>query len=130
MATPDERIILEIIEEEGGECTEGKILQEMPLRRDYLRVILQSMGFRDLIDYMMNPRRCRIANRGWQALGKSPQYGPVERWMADYNRRMEESRKKEEKGEGETEASGDFYTDYVREMREKEEYGNEEEYGT
>ncbi|MDA2929840.1 hypothetical protein MYX84_07835 [Acidobacteria bacterium AH-259-O06] len=96
MATPDEKIILKIIEEEGGECTEGKILQQMGLRRDYLRIILQSMGYRDLIDYMINPRRCRIAHKGWQALGKPGAHGPVERWLADFNRRMEERRKKEE----------------------------------
>ncbi|MDA2925961.1 hypothetical protein MYX78_01810 [Acidobacteria bacterium AH-259-G07] len=89
MATPDEKIVLKIIEEEGGECKEGMIIKKMGLRRDYLRIILQSMGYRDLIDYFRDGR-CRIADKGWQALGKSPQYGPVERWLADYNRKKNE----------------------------------------
>lgn len=70
MATPDERKILKIIEEKGGEAYEVTIANEMGLRLDYVRVILGSMGTRDYID-VFRSGKVKIADKGWQVLGKS-----------------------------------------------------------
>ncbi len=71
MPTTDEKNILKILEEEGGELCEANISGYMGLRLDYLRSILDFMGRRDLIDVMANGR-INIADKGWRALGKNP----------------------------------------------------------
>ena len=71
MPTTDEKNILKILEEEGGELHEVKISRYMGLRLDYLRSILDSMGRRDLIDVFGNGT-VNIADKGWRALGKNP----------------------------------------------------------
>ena len=74
MPTTDEKNILKILEEEGGELgelREVKISRYMGLRLDYLRSILDSMGRRNLIDVFTNGK-VNIADRGWRALGKNP----------------------------------------------------------
>lgn len=71
MATPDEREILKIVEEEGGESHEVTISNEMGLRLDYIRTMLSSMGIRDYID-VLRSGRVTIADKGWRVLGKSP----------------------------------------------------------
>jgi len=71
MATPDEREILKIVEEEGGESHEVRISNEIGLRLSYVRTILASMGVRDHID-VSRSGRVTIADKGWQVLGKSP----------------------------------------------------------
>lgn len=73
MPTPDEKKILKIIDEEGGESSTVKISNAMGLRLDYLRSILDSMGRRDYIDVFRNGK-VRIARKGWQALGKTPKF--------------------------------------------------------
>ncbi len=73
MPTTDEKRVLEIIDEEGGECKEGKVSREMGLRLDYIRTILGSMGRRDYID-VFKGGKIRIAHRGWKALGKKPKF--------------------------------------------------------
>ena len=74
MPTTDEKNILKILEEEGGELGElheVKISRYMGLRLDYLRSILDSMGRRDLIDVLANGK-VNLADKGWRALGKNP----------------------------------------------------------
>lgn len=71
MPTPDERRVLKIIEEKGGESHEVTIANEIGLRIDYVRVILSSMGSRDYID-IFRSGKVKIADKGWQVLGKSP----------------------------------------------------------
>lgn len=74
MPTTDEKNILKILEEEGGELGElheVKISKFIGLRLDYLRSILSSMGRRDLIDVFGNGKT-KIADKGWRALGKTP----------------------------------------------------------
>ena len=71
MPSTDEKNILKILEEEGGELHEVKISRYMGLRLDYLRSILDSMGRRDLIDVFANGK-VNIADKGWRALGKAP----------------------------------------------------------
>lgn len=73
MPTSDEKKALEIIDEEGGECSEVKVSQEMGLRLDYIRTILGSMGRRDYVD-VLKGGKVRIAHRGWKALGKPPKF--------------------------------------------------------
>ncbi len=73
MPTPDEKNILEIIYDEGGETKETVISRQMGLRLDYLRSILGSMGRRDYID-VLKGGKIRIAHRGWKALGKQPKF--------------------------------------------------------
>ena len=73
MPTSDEKKALEIIDEEGGECSEVKVSQEMGLRLDYVRTILGSMGRRDYVD-VLKGGKVRIAHRGWKALGKQPKF--------------------------------------------------------
>jgi len=73
MPTPDEKKILKIIDEEGGESNTVKISNAMGLRLDYLRSILDSMGRRDYIDVFRNGK-VRIARKGWQVLGKTPKF--------------------------------------------------------
>ena len=73
MPTPDEKKILEIIDDEGGETKETGISRQMGLRLDYLRSILDSMGRRDYID-VFKGGKIRIAHRGWKALGKQPKF--------------------------------------------------------
>ncbi|MEW6674783.1 MAG: hypothetical protein AB1348_01975 [Nitrospirota bacterium] len=70
MATPDEKKILKIIEEEGGQSHEVTIAKEMGLRLDYVRVILWSMGIRDYID-VFRSGKVRIQDKGWRVLGKT-----------------------------------------------------------
>jgi len=74
MPTTDEKNILKILEEEGGErgeLQEVKISRYMGLRLDYIRSILGSMGRRNLIDVAVNGK-ITIADKGWRALGKTP----------------------------------------------------------
>ncbi len=74
MPSTDEKNILKILEEEGGELGElheVKISRYMGLRLDYIRSILDSMGRRNLIDVFTNGR-ITIADKGWRALGKTP----------------------------------------------------------
>ena len=71
MATPDEREILKIVEEEGGEAHEVTISNEMGLRLSYVRTIIASMGTRDYID-VSRSGKVTIADKGWRVLGKSP----------------------------------------------------------
>ena len=73
MPTPDEKKILEIIDDEGGETKETGISRQMGLRLDYLRSILDSMGRRDYID-VFKGGKIRIAQKGWKALGKEPKF--------------------------------------------------------
>lgn len=103
MATPDEKEILGIIDEEGGESTLGVLMKRMGLRRDYLKSILESMGNRDLIDFFRNGK-CRIAVKGWQALGKSPRFIAGDQRWSKYTQ--------EKPGR-------DFYADYVQKLKEK-----------
>lgn len=72
MATPDERKILKIIEEKGGESHEVTIANKMGLRLDYIRTILRSMGTKDYIE-VFRSGKVKIADKGkgWQVLGKS-----------------------------------------------------------
>jgi Mn-dependent DtxR family transcriptional regulator len=70
--TPDEMKILKIIEAEGGESTLGRIARKMRLDWSYVRVILTSMGYRDIIDYFASGK-VKITNKGWAALGKVPE---------------------------------------------------------
>ena len=71
MATRDERSVLEIVDEEGGEASEVKIAKCMGLRLDYVRTILGSMGRRDFIDVLASGK-IKLAEKGWKALGKTP----------------------------------------------------------
>lgn len=73
MPTPDEKKIMEIIDEAGGETKETVISRQMGLRLDYLRSILGSMGRRDYID-VFKGGKIRIGHRGWKALGKQPKF--------------------------------------------------------
>jgi len=73
MPTSDEKRVLEIIDEEGGECSEVKVSGEMGLRLDYIRTILGSMGRRDYID-VLKRGKVRIAHKGWKVLGKQPKF--------------------------------------------------------
>ncbi len=73
MPTTDEKNILKILEEEGGEpgeLNEVKLSRYMGLRLDYIRSILDSMGRRDLIDVFTNGK-VNIADKGWRVLGKN-----------------------------------------------------------
>lgn len=71
MATCNEREILKIIDEEGGECSEVKISRCMGLGLTYVRSMLVSMGVRDYID-VFRSGKVKIADKGWRVLGKSP----------------------------------------------------------
>jgi len=71
MATCNEREILKIIEEEGGECSEVKISRCMGLGLTYVRSMLVSMGTSDYID-VFRSGKVKIADKGWRVLGKSP----------------------------------------------------------
>jgi len=73
MPTSDEKKVLGIIDEEGGECKEIKVSREMGLRLDYTSAILGSMGRRDYID-ILTGGKVRIADKGWRALGKKPKF--------------------------------------------------------
>jgi len=124
MATPDEREILSIIDEEGkdGACHEVKIAKCMGLRIDYLRSILGSMGRRDFIDVFASGK-IELVEKGWKALGKTPpspyaSYGGMavpsgppeppeeryERWLTgkkspSQKKKEEEEKKRKEEGE-------------------------------
>ena len=74
MPTRDEKDILKILEEEGGEkgeLHEVKLSRFMGLRLDYIRSILDSMGRRNLID-VFNNGKVNIGDKGWRTLGKTP----------------------------------------------------------
>jgi len=71
MATCNEREILKIIDEEGGECSEVKISRCMGLGLTYVRCMLVSMGIGDYID-VFRSGKVKIADKGWRALGKRP----------------------------------------------------------
>ncbi|MDI6761731.1 MAG: hypothetical protein QME83_01745 [Thermodesulfobacteriota bacterium] len=83
MPTPDEIKIFKMIDAEGGESTIGKIARKMHLDTSYARVILNSMGLKDLID-VFRTGKVRIASKGWIALGKQPQRGEgLQRYLED-----------------------------------------------
>jgi len=74
MPSPDEKNILKILEEEGGELGElheVKLSRYMGLRLDYIRSILDSMGRRNLID-VARKGKVSMADKGWRAIGKTP----------------------------------------------------------
>ncbi len=71
MPTTDERNVLKILDEEGGELSEVQIAKFMGVRLDYVRTILGSMGRRNFIDVFVSGK-IRLAEKGWKALGKSP----------------------------------------------------------
>lgn len=73
MATPDERKILEVIEEKGGESHEGAIAKAMGRRLDSVRTILTSMGSRDYVNVFLSGK-VEIADKGWSVLGKTPSH--------------------------------------------------------
>ena len=72
MPTPDESKILKIIEDEGGECTVGRIAVKMRMTPQYVRVILNSMGNNDIIDVFLTGK-VKLARKGWVTLGKKEQ---------------------------------------------------------
>ena len=72
MPTPDESKILKIIEAEGGECTVGRIAARMRLDPGYVRIILRSMGKKNIIN-VFRSGKITIAGQGGVALGKKPQ---------------------------------------------------------
>ena len=72
MPTPDESKILKIIDAEGGECTVGRIAAKMRLEPNYVRIILRSMGEKDIVD-LFRSGKVRIRSKGWIALGKKPE---------------------------------------------------------
>ena len=79
MPTADERNVLEILDEEGGQSTEAKIAKYMGLRLDYVRtILLGSLGRRDFIDIFASGK-IELAEKGWKALGKTPRllYGTM-----------------------------------------------------
>lgn len=94
MPTTDERNILKILDEEGGEASEAKIAKCMGLRLDYVRTILGSMGRRNFIDVLASGK-VKLAEKGWKALGKSPRLplgmpsGPPESPEERYKRWIE-----------------------------------------
>jgi hypothetical protein len=71
MATPDERKILEVIEEKGGESHESAITKAMGRRLDSVRTILTSMGSRDYVNVFLSGK-VEIADKGWSVLGRTP----------------------------------------------------------
>jgi len=71
MATPDERKILKIIEEEGGQTHEVTVSKGMGLRPDYIKSILKSMGARDYVNVFLSGK-VEIADKGWMVLGRTP----------------------------------------------------------
>jgi Mn-dependent DtxR family transcriptional regulator len=83
MPTPDEKKVLKILDDEGGESTLGRIARKMHLEPQYVRIILNSMGIRDLIDVFASGR-VRIARKGWEALHKQPKpVSGLERYLED-----------------------------------------------
>jgi len=83
MPTPDETKILNIIEAEDGECSIGRIAAKMRMDRNYVRVILRSMGEHDMID-LPRSGMVRIAGAGLTTLGKrSEQSDGMKRYMED-----------------------------------------------
>jgi len=100
MATPDERKILKIIEEEGGQTHEVTVSKGMGLRPDYIKSILRSMGARDYVNVFLSGK-VEIADKGWRVLGKTPShsYGtdsiPNETPEEKYKRYMSREAKEE-----------------------------------
>lgn len=89
MVTSDEKVILKFMQEEGGESTVVHVAQEMGLRIDYTRLILESMGRRDIVDVLASGK-VRLASKGWKALGASPDEEMFSRYEA--GRRPDETR--------------------------------------
>ena len=83
MPTPDETKILKIIEAEGSECSIGRIAAKMRIDRNYVRVILRSMGEHDMID-LLRSGMASIAGKGATALGKKPEQSDgMKRYLED-----------------------------------------------
>lgn len=71
MVTRNEKDVLEIISEKGGETSMVAVARRMGMRLDYTRSIVESMGRRDIVDVLMSGT-VRMTHKGWQALGKEP----------------------------------------------------------
>lgn len=111
MPTPDEKNVLEVLDEEGkgGELSEVQIAKFMGVRLDYIRTILGSMGRRNFIDVFASGK-IKLAEKGWKALGKNPSLpygmkpsGPPESPEERYKRWLEgkaSQKPKEEKSQG------------------------------
>jgi len=108
MATPDERKILQIIEEKGGESHEVIIANEVGLRLVYLRTILASMGNRGYIDVFRSGKAV-IIDKGRKVLGRSPSGNleslPDETPQERFERYMSRVAKEESSGKPEQRAS-------------------------
>ena len=73
MPSPDENHILRILDEEGGESNLAKVAVEMGLSTQWARTVVESLGRRDYIDVFANGK-IKLADKGWNALGKRPTY--------------------------------------------------------
>ena len=73
MPSPDENHVLRILDEQGGECYLSKIAMKMGLSTEWAKTIIYSLGRRDFIDVMANGK-CKLADKGWNTLGKRPTY--------------------------------------------------------
>ena len=97
MPTSDEKEVLKIIEEEGGESHIVKVANRIGLRLVYTKTIIGSMGRRDFIDVSASGK-VKLTDKGWRALGKSPGGAPYSEEGAP-SESPEEKYKKWVKGE-------------------------------
>lgn len=71
MPSPDERQILEIIGDRGGQTNIATIAAKMGIRYEYCSIICNSIGSKGYVDVFIGGK-IRLTPKGWAAIGKSP----------------------------------------------------------
>ena len=71
MVTPNERAILEIIAEEGGDITVWKLSSKMGMSTHILDSTCKSLQRRGYVE-LSHPRKVTITGKGLHAIGKRP----------------------------------------------------------
>ena len=76
MPSGNEKEALTIIADEGGHCTVGVVSRGMGLSRDYIRIILGSLGRAEYLD-ITRTGKIVLKAKGYKAVGREPDFDQV-----------------------------------------------------
>ena len=71
MPSGNEREAMTIIADEGGQCRLGVVASGMGLARDYVRIILESLGRAEYLD-VTRAGRITLKAKGYKAIRREP----------------------------------------------------------
>ena len=73
MPSGNEKEALTIIADEGGQCTLGVVSRGMGLSREYIRIIVESLGRAEYLD-ITRTGKITLKPKGYKAAGREPDY--------------------------------------------------------